>query len=411
MNLEHTPLDTAAFLQRLQMCVDAVGGKRMLAEAAGMSEPQLYRYLRGDGEPSASKLTAIAKAAKVDVGWLLTGEGRPEPAFRQKPTYDSGIYLETRRLVDEAWTRIERFVSDDMQLMITDLILYERLHQSYIDGASYALNLNNTIYQILFLLAFDADNLTIYRKFVEDNLKLSGLHPKIWTVDRLLPLCNAINRAHVTLFNGAYGITYYDRMGQTVWPQAGTRLQKLVDDIYKLTPKKQYRWLDVGCGNGREISFLHRNFEHIDVHGIETSPYCLELCQQQVATENLPVNCVTKEDVRYYKSDVLFDVIYSRLTLDKFPYVSYSHELGLLQVLKQLKKSLAPNGVVYQIMRQGQGCEHAVFQQLCTPELAAEIARTAGFELIKYEDVGLGKVKLNDENRYDKCCGILMKRI
>lgn len=50
-------------------------GKKGFAAKAHISESHLYRYLAGKSDPTASKIIAMAKAANVRPGWLLTGEG------------------------------------------------------------------------------------------------------------------------------------------------------------------------------------------------------------------------------------------------------------------------------------------------------------------------------------------------
>ena len=398
------------FVGRLNWCAEQVGGKRELAEVTGISEPQLYRYLRGEGEPPVGRVQAIADAAQVDVGWVITGEGRPEPEVRTQPVYDSAVYLETRRLVEEAWGRIEREVSDEAKAMILDLILFERLQQAYRLGAPYPLTLNWTISQLLYLLGFDADSLAVYRQVMGDYFSNGRIDKKNWTEDKLQALFNAMSRACIELFNGPHGVVYFDRMGQTVWPQAAQRLTRLVNEIYEIHPLRKYKWLDVGCGNGREISFLHRNFEHIEVYGIDASDYSLELCAQQVATDNLPAGRVEQADARFYKSEQLFDVIYSRVMLDRLPYVPYSDNVGTLQVVKQLGKSLAPGGIMYLIVRRGSGLEFGLPRQEFDEDIFKDLAVKLKMDLIKSSVIDINADKFGTRSRYDDCIAFVLKK-
>lgn len=52
-----------------------VGGKKNLAQMAGMSESQLYRCINGSSSPTVEPLVAIARAADASINWLATGEG------------------------------------------------------------------------------------------------------------------------------------------------------------------------------------------------------------------------------------------------------------------------------------------------------------------------------------------------
>ena len=70
-----------AFIERLKKCVEIVGSENALAKLAGISQSGIRRYFSG-GEPTRTKLNAIAQAAGVSVEWLATGQGpmRPEEA-------------------------------------------------------------------------------------------------------------------------------------------------------------------------------------------------------------------------------------------------------------------------------------------------------------------------------------------
>lgn len=60
---------------RIASIADTTGGKRALAAAIGVHETQLYRYIRGENEPTAALMVLIARAAGVNLEWLATGDG------------------------------------------------------------------------------------------------------------------------------------------------------------------------------------------------------------------------------------------------------------------------------------------------------------------------------------------------
>lgn len=63
------------FIQRLQLIIEKAGGQVALAKEADMSKSVISKYLRGASEPNRKRLIALAKAAQVDIGWLMHGEG------------------------------------------------------------------------------------------------------------------------------------------------------------------------------------------------------------------------------------------------------------------------------------------------------------------------------------------------
>lgn len=77
------PVDDSRYLEALGARIDAVvarlGGKREAAKLTHISEPQLYRYIRGANSPTALPIAALARVGGVSVEWLLTGQGSMEP--------------------------------------------------------------------------------------------------------------------------------------------------------------------------------------------------------------------------------------------------------------------------------------------------------------------------------------------
>ena len=72
---EHSssPQEVECFVKRLEELASDVGSASALARAAGISQSGLSRYLHG-GEPTRPVLIAIARAAGVNLLWLMTGE-------------------------------------------------------------------------------------------------------------------------------------------------------------------------------------------------------------------------------------------------------------------------------------------------------------------------------------------------
>ena len=60
--------------ERIAATAERVGGKRALAEKAGIGESQLYRYINEENVPALSIVVAIAKVGGVSLHWLATGD-------------------------------------------------------------------------------------------------------------------------------------------------------------------------------------------------------------------------------------------------------------------------------------------------------------------------------------------------
>lgn len=66
------------FVERLRQLVAKLGSANALARSAGVSQSGFQRYLAG-GQPTRKVLIALAQAARVDLMWLMTGQGEPQP--------------------------------------------------------------------------------------------------------------------------------------------------------------------------------------------------------------------------------------------------------------------------------------------------------------------------------------------
>jgi phage repressor protein C with HTH and peptisase S24 domain len=69
--------DPAPFSARLTLIVRRFGSVAEMARAIGVSDNAIYKWMAGRGQPSLSSLVAIARAARVSIEWLATGQ---EPA-------------------------------------------------------------------------------------------------------------------------------------------------------------------------------------------------------------------------------------------------------------------------------------------------------------------------------------------
>lgn len=74
-----------AFTRRLRQAVDAGGGPSHIARLSETPLRSLNEYLAGR-DPKRGRLVAIARACKVSVEWLATGENPPERPAAAPPS-------------------------------------------------------------------------------------------------------------------------------------------------------------------------------------------------------------------------------------------------------------------------------------------------------------------------------------
>lgn len=65
---------------RIKAAAERIGTRESAASAASVSEDMLYRYIREQSAPSFAAMVGLARAAKVRLDWLATGEGEPHGA-------------------------------------------------------------------------------------------------------------------------------------------------------------------------------------------------------------------------------------------------------------------------------------------------------------------------------------------
>lgn len=397
---------TTTLIERLEMCIEAVGGKRHLARMIGVSEAQLYRYLKGDSEPSASRIALIAEKSQVDAGWLLTGN-EPGTSNNVRLPHDPDRYLLFSRIYEEALEEMKLRLSPEVKTQIQNIIYTDILMGTAHGEFPVDINPLLTQFQIYFLLGIRTEELKNYHKYMKQDF----LDPQKHNLESLESTINHICRSGTELFNTPAGQFYFDRMGMNTSQKASGRLSEMVYRLQNMLGKKNIRLLDLGCGNGREISFLHRNFDNVEVYGVDNAQFCINICQERANAGDIPKGRVLKADLRYLPFDAeFFDVVYSRHALSAFPLHDQLED-GLPQVLNGVLRVLKPGGVHYSLTRYGHSREYAYFQQLLNYESISKILHKTkteelelnAYDLAKQEPVNNVTFKNHvDESKYDK---------
>lgn len=80
------------FRRRLRLIMQQFGSVADLARAVGVSDNAIYKWASGRGQPSLSSLVALAKAARVSIEWLATGEGAPNHPKTKPTSVQAGEY-------------------------------------------------------------------------------------------------------------------------------------------------------------------------------------------------------------------------------------------------------------------------------------------------------------------------------
>lgn len=88
-----TTVETSAeeeFRRRLRLIMQQFGSVADLARAVGVSDNAIYKWVSGRGQPSMISLVNLARAARVSIEWLATGQ---EAAKSEARAAESGEFV------------------------------------------------------------------------------------------------------------------------------------------------------------------------------------------------------------------------------------------------------------------------------------------------------------------------------
>jgi phage repressor protein C with HTH and peptisase S24 domain len=88
-----TTIVDAEFRSRLTQVIQSFESVVAAAQAVGVSDNAIYKWLAGRGQPSVSNLVALARAARVSIEWLATGEESRQSAQAVTRAVEHGDFI------------------------------------------------------------------------------------------------------------------------------------------------------------------------------------------------------------------------------------------------------------------------------------------------------------------------------
>lgn len=387
-----SPTD-AGLPSRLQQCAARMGGKRALARAAGLSEAQLFRYLNGESDMAVSKLSAIAGAANVNVAWLLTGEEQPivvPDAKPAEPAFNPVIMETLTQQLDELLIEYQQRLTPKQRARGLTF-LYQALRQDELTHGAHTPIDRRLLLEVLeYFDHFRNDiSLDIYRGIWCTNGKAD---------DYLLAQFTEITCKNIqNEYDGFSGKSYFSRMTFQAPPSSVARLTNLAAHASQLA--KTPRLLDIGAGNGRELSFVHGHFPHITLKGIELSTRGVTLSRQLETKGKLPEGCLIQGScLNLPFDDASFEAITSRLVFNWLPYQARSAE-GVSQAFAEMSRVMVVGGMASLVLPYGAERYTLPFNQCYTHDMLEDLASQHGLVLKSYHphDVGSGLSQISKQ--------------
>jgi len=87
-----TTVGEEEFRRRLRLIMQQFGSVADLARAVGVSDNAIYKWVSGRGQPSMISLVNLARAARVSIEWLATGQDAAK-GEAQKAESNEYVYL------------------------------------------------------------------------------------------------------------------------------------------------------------------------------------------------------------------------------------------------------------------------------------------------------------------------------
>lgn len=393
--------------ERLGICVDRVGGKRALASLIGVSESQVFRYLNGLNEITSDKLLAVARAAKVDAGWLLSGDGDMVTGNAvgtdKRPVFRGELLVQITQLFEELLVEFEKPFNPRQRARAITFLYNALRHEETMRGIEYQPNKFDMLKSLNYiaelrteeeleilttamnLLEYSPD----YHAFTKDELELL----RTWV--------NLTVRGTKGYYSSYSGQVYFERKsGGQLEPSLVQDLQNLVTEGCRATGKTELDWLDLGCGNGRHIQHLAKHYPNVKAKGIELSQLGYSICQELIQSDRLPKDSVVLGDMRHLPYQTAsFDVVFSNLSLNGLPYIPGTG-LGLEEAFQEILRVLRPNGILKLFLPCGDWFNYSTFYQLCDDSTLNKLIHNTNFKIISRTEETLppAPMRLNHTN-------------
>ncbi|RYG59925.1 MAG: class I SAM-dependent methyltransferase [Alphaproteobacteria bacterium] len=374
------------FTQRLTACIERVGGKRAMANAALISEAQLFRYVNAVTQVPSDRLVAIANAAQVDAGWLLTGEGSASGEKQHgRPTFRTELMVQVVQLFEELLIEFEKPFNPRQRARAITFLYNALRHEEIVRENMFTPQKFDMLKYLNFLGEMRTEEELEIMIQAMDILEYSkDKNAKIVQESELLRTwCNLLVRGMKGYYSSYAGQVYFERhAGGSLDSQAIIDLQNFVMEAIQTTGKNQLDWLDLGCGNGRHLMHLHKHMQNVSVKGIELSQLGYNLCKELMDSEKLPKDSVTLGDMRHlpYASET-FDVVHANLSLHCLPYLPGSG-LGFEEALNEAKRVLRKGGIISLVVPAGDWRDYSMPRQFLNEETLKKIAKDNGFKVI-----------------------------
>ncbi|MCP5405075.1 MAG: methyltransferase domain-containing protein [Pseudomonadaceae bacterium] len=372
-------LDTTAITGRLAHCAKVMGGKRALAKAAGLSEAQLFRYLNGASDMAVSRLTAIAEAAKVSPGWLLTGEDVLPPPPR--PDFHPATMAQVVQTLEEYLLEYPIKFTPKQKGQMFALVYDAIRHDEHHFNIAPSWNREKAFQFLDFMAALKANNdIENYHAVFEHAEVLK----RPFSPEQALNFERLVNTGNQGVYNGISGKMYLERMGHAIPPERLQEMLGLLQLVNKGDVNKPIHWLDLGCGKGLHMLALAKYARNVNLFGLDASSLSAAEIEPLIARsrlENARFDLGNLTSLPYPDSSM--DVVYASYSLNFVPYIP-SANVGMKLAIQEIVRVLKTNGICHIRTSHGQGRSWLLFRQYLDEIQIRELLQKEGLGIISH---------------------------
>ncbi|TKW61500.1 MAG: methyltransferase domain-containing protein [Blastochloris viridis] len=362
--------------ERLGVCVDRVGGKRALAGLIGVSESQIFRYLNGLNEMTSDKLLAVARVAKVDPGWLLSGEGEMQGGMRSsdsRPAFRGELLVQITQLFEELLVEFEKPFNPRQRARAITFLYNALRHEETMRASTFEPHKSEMLKYLNFLAELRTEDELEILLNTMNLIEYSSNSSDLQSESQLLRTwCNLLVRGMKGYYSSYPGQLYFERRtGGNLEPAVALGLQNTVVEACTLTGKKELDWLDLGCGSGRHLQHIAKHMPNITAKGLELSHLGFNMCKELMDSQKIPAQSVIQGDMRQLPFDnESLDVVFAYMSLHSLPYIRGTG-VGMEEAFSEITRTLRQNGILVAVFPYGNGKDYAMPRQYMN-ELSVE---------------------------------------
>lgn len=361
------------FPSRLKECADKVGSKVKLAEAAGISFSQLMRYMNGSSKPTMPKIMALAEAAAVTPAWLLSGQ-KVDVKKHGQVLIEKDTFTTVIQMVERVLQNSQRQISAKRKAIYI-FALCKVSEQLEDDEQDFLMSENALVDMLDFMSAYRDDELDELYTAMEE----LPYQENLTTIQRWV---NLICRGHTQVYDTPSGQRYFERMLDV--EEGTTYAQEIKNMVNKAKAMNENlsSFLDLGCGAGRHLKYVHKHYPELALKGVDSSEKAFQLCANLESRGEIPKGTVSRGDMsRLAYENASFDLVMARYSLICVP-LTPNYKGGLDDVFSEVYRVLRPGGMFSMMTRRGQGIRFAAAHQLLDVADVQGLAQRHGFDIV-----------------------------